>query len=132
MFLPVAVEERIEMTRSDEGFDDTSRQRFAIWANGMEIISSNPVLGAGLDFTKHYIIAVEEFTGRKWQSFHNAYLHTAVELGLVGLGLYLWIFFLSVQAGWRLYKKSGDEDEISKAIGIGLIGCVFACMGWFC
>ena len=124
--LPVAVKERIEMTRSDDGFDATSRQRFAMWENGMEIISSNPILGAGLDFTKHNIILLEEFPGREWQSYHNAYMHTAVELGIIGLGLYMWIFFLSIFLGWRLYKKSGDG--LYKALGIGLMCCVLACM----
>jgi O-antigen ligase len=124
--LPVAVKERIEMTQTDDGLDDTSRQRFAMWENAMEIVSGNPILGAGLDFTQHNIIMLEEFPGRKWQSYHNAYVHTAVEFGLVGLTIYLWIFFLSIYAGWKLYKKSGDD--LSKAIGIGLICCVLACM----
>ncbi len=126
MVLPVAVKERIEMTQTDDGLDDTSRQRFAMWENAMEIVSGNPILGAGLDFTQHNIIMLEEFPGRQWQSYHNAYVHTAVELGLVGLTLYIWIFLLSIYVGWKLYKRS--EDDLSKALGIGLMCCVLACM----
>ena len=36
--LPSAVKERIEMTKGEEGYDDTAQQRFEMWEMGKEII----------------------------------------------------------------------------------------------
>ena len=123
--LPVAVKERIEMTKTEEGFDSTSSQRFDMWEIALGIISNSPIFGAGLNFTQHFSVKLDDYN-YTWHSFHNAYLQTAVELGLVGLGIFLLIFFFAIRAGWRLYKKT--NSGFYKGIGLGLMGCTFACM----
>lgn len=122
--LPVAVKERIEMTKTSEGYDATTQQRFAMWKMAEGVILSSPVFGAGFDATKY--LGVTDGSKSTWTSFHNGYLQQAVEMGLVGLGIYLWLFWLAIKAGWRLYKIA--EDPVEKGLGLGLVGCVLACM----
>jgi putative inorganic carbon (HCO3(-)) transporter len=124
--LPVAVQERIEMTRSDEGFDATATQRFELWETGKEIIASSPILGAGLDAPHYISLKAEGFEGRVWHSFHNSYIQQTVETGFVGMGLYLLVFFLMIKSGWKLFRSS--EEWVEKCLGVGLIACVFSCL----
>ena len=124
--LPIAVQERIEMTKDGEDYDGTVMQRFEFWEFGSDIISSSPILGAGIIAAYRFNITAEGFEGRVWHSFHNAYLQQAVETGLVGLAIYMWIFLLMILAGWQLYKSS--DDWFDKALGLGLLACVMACL----
>jgi len=126
VLLPTAVKERISMTKSDDGYDATTQQRLGMWSTAIELISSNPILGAGFEFAQAASITVEDFGSRTWHSFHNAYLQTAVEFGLVGLAIFLWMFFTAFRVGWRLYRIS--EENFHKALGLGLSACVLACM----
>lgn len=124
--LPVAVQERIEMTKNEEGYDGTIQQRFGMWKFGKEIVSNNPLLGAGVNAAHFFNITPEGFSGQVWHSFHNAYLQQAVETGLVGLAIYLWIFALMLISGWRLFRLA--TEWFDKAIGLGLIACVATCL----
>jgi len=125
VLLPTAVKERIEMTKTEDGYDATTQQRFGMWKFGQDIVMSSPILGAGIDASHYFDISPEGFSST-WHSFHNSYVQQAVETGLVGFGIYLWIFTLMIKAGWRLFRI-GQED-FQKAIGLGLIACVFSCL----
>ncbi len=114
------------MTKNEEGYDGTIQQRFGMWKFGKEIINDHPLLGAGVNAAHFINITPEGFSGQVWHSFHNAYLQQAVETGLVGLAIYLWIFALMIIMGWRLYKTSNDWFD--KACGLGLIACVTTCL----
>jgi O-antigen ligase len=124
--LPTAVTERIEMTKNEETYDSTVQQRFGMWEMGMDIVLSNPILGAGINAARYINITLEEFGSKTWHSFHNAYLQQAVETGLVGLVLYLWIYFMMILCGWRLFRNS--DEWLHKALGLGLMACVMACL----
>jgi len=123
VLLPTAVRERIEMTRSDGKYDDTTQQRFGMWEKGLELVSSNPIMGIGLDGA-HYVVVTSKGYDRSWGSFHNSYLQQSVETGIPGLVIYLWIFFLMFKAGWRLFRNT--DDEFQKALGLGLMACVLS------
>jgi len=125
VLLPTAVRERIEMTKTEDGYDGTTRQRLGMWKMGQDIIRSSPILGAGID-ASHYVDVSAEGFRATWHSFHNSYVQQAVETGLVGLGIYVWIFILMIRVGWRLFRIG--EENFQKAIGLGLIACVFSCM----
>jgi O-antigen ligase len=124
--LPNAVKERIEMTKTEDGYDDTAQERFEMWKIGLGILQGNPILGAGFEFTHNFNINLEGHGTRTWHSFHNSYLQQAVETGIVGLGIYLFLFFLAVKLGWQLYNKT--ENGFQKGLGTGLMGATFACL----
>jgi len=120
--VPQAVRERVEMTKTEEGFDDTTVQRLRMWEQAKQMISESPLLGWGFGITAQLSIKAEGFEGRTWNSFHNNYLQTLVEIGAIGLGLVVLTFFMGVYTGWRLFRTS--EEPLARALGLGLIACV--------
>jgi O-antigen ligase len=123
-FLPNAVVERVEMTTSEDGFDGTSRQRIGMWKQAEEMISQSPIWGAGFGVTPLLTISAGSEWDRVWGSFHNNYVQTAVESGIVGIGLvmviYLMIFGLAFQLNFV------TEDPYTKGIAAGMAACVMA------
>ena len=123
--LPPAVVERIEMSRTEEGYDATIEDRFSLWENARESIFNNPLLGIGYN-----VITFSNFSSdiskHRRASLHNAYLQAITELGLIGLAILLLIFFLGIRAGWQLYKSAPEGFE--KGLGIGFMACTVALM----
>lgn len=122
VLVPQAVRERVEMTKTEEGFDETTLQRLRMWEQAKQMISESPLVGRGFGITAQLSIKVEGFEGRTWNSFHNNYLQTLVEVGAIGLGLVLLTFFMGIYTGWRLFQSSAEP--FAKALGLGLIACV--------
>jgi O-antigen ligase len=122
--LPTSVKERIEMTRTEEGFDGTTMERFGMWEQAQGIINQNPLMGAGFDITRQITVTDGGYTNYTWKSFHNNYLQTAVEMGYIGLILVLILFVLGIYCGWKLVKIA--DEPFAKGLGLGMIGCVIA------
>ena len=93
---------------------------------GLEIVAENTILGAGFYVAQNFNINLYGNGARTWHSFHNSYMQQAVESGIVGLGIYIFLFFFAMKLGWQLYQKSDDGFE--KGLGFGLIGSALACM----
>jgi len=123
--LPTAVRERIAMTKTDQGYDNTSKDRLGMWQLGFELILSSPILGTGLD-ASHYMDVTDESSSHVWHSFHNSYVQQAVETGITGLGIYLWIYFLMIITGFRLFRKA--KNDFQKGLGLGTMACVISMM----
>jgi len=122
--LPQSVQHRITMTQSDDGqYDTTMMQRVGMWELAKGIISANPIAGAGFNVSPYLKIHVDGFK-YTWASFHSGYMETTVELGFVGISLYLLFFGLGAFCGWRLYRAA--QNEFQQALGLGCIGCVLA------
>ncbi|HIH20532.1 TPA: O-antigen ligase family protein [Candidatus Micrarchaeota archaeon] len=87
---------------NDYSYSDEKMGRIAIWKRGLASIAKEP-LGSGI---KNYTITEGErkreqgFTG-KWLVAHNSYLQIAVELGVLGLVLYMMFLW----EGFRSLKK---------------------------
>lgn len=119
--LPKAVQQRITMTKSEDGgYDQTVMERMGMWELAQGIVSSRPFAGAGYGVTPFLNIRVNGFT-YTWASFHSAYVETAVEIGLLGLGLQLLIFIIG---GFRLYLLA--KDKFLQALGLS---CVSVTLG---
>ncbi|MBD3386326.1 hypothetical protein GF407_15555 [candidate division KSB1 bacterium] len=122
--LPLSVRERIEMTKTEEGFDGTTMERFGMWEEARILINENPLIGAGFDITRQITVTDGGITNYSWHSFHNNFLQTAVETGYIGLGLVLLLFILGIHSGWKLVTIS--RDNFDKGLGLGMIGCTIA------
>ncbi len=125
-FLPVSVRERIEMTKTEEGYDGTTSERLGMWQQAEAMIDQNPLFGAGFDVTRNINITDGGYTDYVWHSFHNNYLQTLAELGYIGLLLIITIFILGFRCGWQLFKIA--NDGFSTALGLGMCACVLATM----
>ncbi len=74
------------VTRADS-FPNSVEGRWVFWEVGGRLVLAEPVHGYGLG--TQYLAYYLEYGGDRWYSrfTHNHYIQTAVELGLIGLGL---------------------------------------------
>lgn len=83
----------------NEDYSTSIGLRIGAWTVGSEIFMDNPLLGTGVtnDMNKmrEYITNnhPEMQCVKIMPSYHNYYVHTAVRLGIIGLFLYLMIFY---------------------------------------
>ena len=77
--------------------------RFSIWEIGSKIFIENPIIGTGVTCdmnSMHEHIKKDDKTidcVKTMRSYHNNYVQQAVDLGLVGLFLFLMIFYSTVK-----------------------------------
>ncbi|MFC2158404.1 O-antigen ligase family protein, partial [Acidobacteriota bacterium] len=98
---------RIERMFSQGAFSHMAEWRGRLWDGAMEMISTYPLSGVGMGA---YIIELPnfhgEFRGREVpQSAENYFLHMGAELGIPGVLLIIWIFFLLGAALFRGVKN---------------------------
>ena len=122
-FMPTAVIERIEMTQTEEGTDTSVLERLELWNAAAQVFESNPLMGIGYNTTPYFGFS-DSITKRHRNNLHNGYLEVLSEMGIIGLLIYLTIFFRGMQAGWRLYKLA--DDAFFKAIGLGFVISILA------
>jgi O-antigen ligase len=102
--IPDAVLERISMTKTEEGFDRDAVSRLVMWQYALKGFSEHPIVGNGL--LSYYF----DFEGQKiFNNPHNTHLHILYEAGIVGYGLFLWIFLAAYKQSILLYKISGNN-----------------------
>ncbi len=121
-FVPQSVVERIENSivedgaRSDVvtmgGMEIETAGRTEIWAKAMDYFLENPLFGKGYN-TYQYLTA--------WDT-HNVYIKFLAEQGVIGLVLFLFLYYLAFRSGWKLYQ--GADDPFMKALGFGFVCAV--------
>ncbi len=127
IFVPNAVRERIEMTKDvEDGYDATTLERIYIWEKAKDMISQKPLDGSGFRITTQISISLEDdrFKAYSWKSFHNNYLQTIVEQGIIGLLIVLWLYGLSFWYGFKLFRLT--RDGFYKGLGLGLMASTVA------
>jgi len=78
--------------------------RIGFWREALQIIAKKPILGAGINtYTK------ESQKRKNWTGYyvHNCYLQMAAEVGIVGLGAFLWMLFV-------LFKNACNKSIVIK------------------
>jgi putative inorganic carbon (HCO3(-)) transporter len=93
------------------------------------MISHHPLVGVGVNtFTRNYLkYKLPEPENAKTSDAiyaHNNFLHMAGEIGLLGLGCFLWILFNLFKTGIWLYQNL--KEEYLKIVAISLIACFIA------
>jgi putative inorganic carbon (HCO3(-)) transporter len=118
--VPNAVRERVFMTRDNRGqLDPSAGDRVTLWENAVEIIKGNPVIGTGFD-TYKFMHAVGPY-----EDTHNYYIKVMLEMGIVGLIVFLGIISRMFAAGYGLFRTVAAEDFL-RGVGLGLAGMVVA------
>ncbi|MFN3477275.1 MAG: O-antigen ligase family protein, partial [Candidatus Methylomirabilales bacterium] len=109
--------------------DPPNRVRLLIWGSTLKMIAESPLFGIGAG---NYELVYPRFrTVEEWRlstrlvvgEAHNDYLQIAAELGLLGLGSFLWLLVNLLRAALRL-SASGEEGLRRR--GIGLFGALVA------
>ena len=119
---------------------DKGNGRSSLWVVGGRIWKDHPITGVGLDnyrvFAPRYVSGPGELTfvnfiAERPHVVHNVYLQTMVEVGLIGLGLFLAIIVGSLASAMRAarrFEARGDYESaaLSRAVFVGLIAALIA------
>lgn len=97
-YIPVTLIERLATTTT-EVEEGRLGGRYKIWAAGVRAFAQRPVVGYG---TSAFKKAIDPWLLTRTQVAHNSYLSVLVEQGMVGLLLYLMMFFAVWQAVLKL------------------------------
>jgi len=89
--------------------------RIAAYRNSLNMIRAHPVIGVGTGaFMKSYKYYKEfpEYRGvitPGEMKAHNNFLHMAAEVGLLGLGIFLWLLYRLFREADRVYRALSDN-----------------------
>ncbi len=144
MLYPVSVERQgerkvmvakvaMEKVKSIADFEQMAYlQRFLIWKAAYSMFNKSPLLGHGWgNFEIIYPFYQGKYLNiKKYSPFrthannaHNEILEIASQTGIVGLGIYIWLFILFFRVGIDGYRKL--TDEYHKTVTLGLLGSIF-------
>jgi O-antigen ligase len=104
---------------------DSVGLRMEWYRNSLEIIRDHPVFGVGTGgFRQAYAEKIKGTGMLPTTNPHNQYLLTAIDLGLLGLGFLLYLFYRQ----WRLARMlpSALERSLAHALLLAIMsGCLF-------
>ena len=100
-----------------------SPERYFLWKEAYSMTKNYPLTGVGvgayiIELPNYYLLdkegdkfALDSF--RRIDSAENYFLHVSAELGIVGLLLVIWIFFVIFRQMYRNYRNlfRGDKDN---------------------
>lgn len=94
--------------------------RFELWEIVLPIIYDHPILGVGVN---NSVVVGMEYPD-PWKvfhgiPFHNFYLTTASEIGLVGLALFLFTFAWAASSAFRAFRPH-DEDPLFNWLSVSI------------
>jgi hypothetical protein len=120
--------------RAEGSLASLSPERYFLWKEALEMIGKYPVSGVGMGA---YIIELPNYYSKDKQSYEmgfegwrrndsaeNYFLQVAAELGLPGLLVIVWLFWLitnDVRAGWRKLRNVPENPFIFLGAAAGVI-----------
>lgn len=107
-----------------------SPERLTLYATAANMISQHPLIGVGVNtFSKNYgrykLVEMEKYAPTSDTMYaHNNFLHMGAEVGLLGLGIFIWFLVMLLGSGWQLYRRF--ESQFLKITALSLMACVIA------
>jgi O-antigen ligase len=113
--------------------NETTRDRLAMLDGGLDMIRDHPLLGVGPGQVKHTYptYAPPEALRRSTSHLHNTPLQVTVERGVIGLGLWLWIFAAWFRRAGRAWRALSGTADRALALGALLAIVAFLAAGLF-
>jgi O-antigen ligase len=99
---------------------NSGTQRLFLWQLAWSKFVESPVFGKGFGQFSSWA-TMYGFSGDTFA--HNIFLESAAELGIIGLGLVIYIVFATLARAYRLYPKLHSGDDTSM---LGLCFALFA------
>ena len=108
------------------GGDATAGERLAMLHAGLRLVREHPVAGIGPGQVKraYPIYAPPEALRRHTSHLHNTPLQIAVERGLIGLALWLWIFVAFFVRTGRILRRVPATATADRALVVGALAAV--------
>ncbi len=111
----------------------SNRARLLRWGQAFVMFSESPILGKGYGaFAMLYeedVALVGSYTAQYQLGAHSEYLQVMAELGIVGLGIWVWLNFAFLRYGFRALQTL--EDGFYRAMVIGLMAAEISLMVHF-
>ena len=111
----------------------SNRARLLRWGQALTMFLENPILGKGYGaFAMLYeedVALVGSYTAQYQLGAHSEYLQVMAELGIVGLGIWVWLNVAFLRYGFRSLRTL--DDGFYRAIVIGLMAAEFSLMVHF-
>jgi len=95
-----------------------------LWADSIDFIRERPFTGAGFGRMVLGNELVEQQKNRNHSHAHNMVLNYALQLGLLGPIVLLFLFFSVVREFWKLVKSRDRELKILGIAGLAMVGGV--------
>ncbi len=103
--------------------------RQTMWELGSEMTKRYP-LGVGLD-NASYMRELDPTVPPLHKHMHNNLLNVAVELGWIGLALYLWLMVLVIRLGFSIWRElANNQRSLPRQIRISALALGSALLGW--
>jgi len=113
--------QRLESVRYSAGGVDP---RFRVWDVTPQIVADNPLIGIGEnafpEVAQRYGLLLEN-SASTYEHAHNIPLTIAAELGLIGLGVLLWLTFALVRVLIRAYRISKADRGLALAVAAAFV-----------
>jgi O-antigen ligase len=108
--------------------DPTARERLAMWSAGLTLVREHPLVGVGPGQVKRlYPEYAPAYAVRRHTShLHNTPLQIAVERGLVGLALWLWVFAAFFARAARVWRRLPADAREDRSLVAGAIAAIAA------
>ena len=111
----------------------SNRARLLRWGQAVVMFLENPILGKGYGaFAMLYeedVALVGSYTAQYQLGAHSEYLQVLAELGLIGLGVWIWLNFAFLRYGFQALKTI--DNGFYRSIVIGLMAAEISLMVHF-
>lgn len=100
----------LKLGRSSEDLQMSSQNRLGYWQVGLAMMARYPILGVGFNqypqkFTQ---FGVDKFTEGLNRTAHSSWILIGAEIGLIGLFLYLFIFYEGLKRAWSVWLQAPE------------------------
>ena len=119
--VPVAVRERVTMTKTSSGtLEASAQERVDLWAQSEQMFYSSPIVGTG-----YATFQLQQHIDNL-KDTHNWYVKVLVETGLIGGAIALVLLVQMLAGSVRLFRKA--EDPLYRGLGLGLLLTLCSCL----
>jgi len=104
--------------------------RIAVYRNSLNMIKDHPFIGLGANtYMKNYKKYREpreyrNIITKDYMYAHNNFLHMAAEIGLLGLGIFIWLLYKLFRESRSIYKKL--RNDYLRIVSLSLSVCLIA------
>ncbi|MER3543600.1 MAG: hypothetical protein C4311_03095 [Chloroflexota bacterium] len=134
--LPAGLELPSVMERALNSFsadDLAAGARMLAWRLALQLFGESPILGLGLNaFRERYMrlsLPAALTMGERGIAAHNMYLDILVEVGLLGLAAFAWLFVAAFRRQRELLRLTAEDRQLHGVV-VGLSFMLFSFLIW--